>query len=180
MADWHAATLEAVAVGLREGIDEDDLQHRIEQVAYLGGRFEELGIRCCKPFGGSGVFVDIHRLYPHLAPEELPEVALGERYLSRAAGFEPPRSPFLLKTIDAAGEIVAREFAFARFAIPRRVYSRNHLDYVVEVMARVQKNARNNRGYRRTYEPEVLGHFFACSRAASAKGSVKGAGASSR
>jgi tryptophanase len=152
--------LEAVAVGLREGIDEAYLQHRIEQVAYLGARFEDLGIRCCKPFGGSGVFVDIHRLYPHLAPEALPEVALGcDVYLEggvRAAAF-----PFLLKTIDAAGEFVDRRFAFARFAIPRRVYSRNHLDYVVEVMARVQENAKNNPGYRRTYEPEVLGHFFA-------------------
>jgi tryptophanase len=152
--------LEAMAVGLREGIDEAYLRHRVEQVAYLGARFEELGIRCCKPFGGSGVFVDIQKLYPHLPPEKLPEVALGcDTYLEggvRAAAF-----PFLLKTVDRAGEIVSRQFAFARFAIPRRVYSRSHLDYVVAVMGRVQKNAANNRGYRRTYEPEVLGHFFA-------------------
>lgn len=152
--------LEAMAVGLREGVDEEYLAHRIAQVAYLGSRLEELGLRCAKPFGGSGVFIDVRALYPHLSSDCFPEVALGcDLYLEggvRAAAF-----PFVLKTIDSAGEIQSREFSFARFAIPRRVYSRSHLDYVAGVMARVQKNAPNNRGYACTYEPEVLGHFFA-------------------
>jgi tryptophanase len=73
----------------------------------------------------------------------------------RAAAF-----PFLLRTVDAQGEMVTREFHFARFAIPRRVYTRSHLDYVARVMLRVRENSRRNTGYRCTYAPKVLGHFF--------------------
>jgi len=151
--------LEAIAVGLHEGIDEAYLRHRTGQVAYLGKLFEEAGVRCSKPFGGSGVFVDLERLYPHLSPDQFPDVAMGcDVYLEggvRAAAF-----PFTLKTVDAAGEIVTREFQFARFAIPRRVYTQSHLEYVAGVIGKVKENARNNKGYRCTYVPEVLGHFF--------------------
>jgi tryptophanase len=151
--------LEAIAVGLREGIDEAYLRHRIGQVAYLGKLFEEAGVRCSKPFGGSGVFVDVKRLYPHLPPDRFPDVAMGsDVYLEggvRAAAF-----PFHLKTVDAAGDIVTREFQFARFAIPRRAYTNSHLEYVASVMTKVKESARNNSGYRCTYRPEVLGHFF--------------------
>ena len=152
--------LEAIAVGLEEAIDGAYLRHRTVQVAYLGGLFERTGIRCSKPFGGSGVFIDVQNLYPHLAPELFPDVAMGcDVYREggvRAAGF-----PFALKTVDPTGKIVNREFHFARFAIPRRVYTKSHLDYVGGVMARVKQNAHQNKGYRRTYVPEVLGHFFA-------------------
>jgi len=151
--------LEAIAVGLEEGIDEAHLRHRIGQVAYLGARLEGLGIRCSKPFGGSGVFVDVQSLYPHLPPERFPDVALGcDVFLEggvRAAAF-----PFVLKTVDASGEIVEREFHFARFAVPRRVYTQSHLDYVAGVMARVKAVAPQNKGYRCTHAPKVLGHFF--------------------
>jgi tryptophanase len=152
--------LEAIAVGLREGIDAEYLRHRTAQVAYLGSLFEEAGVQCSKPFGGSGVFVDIERLYPHLQSHQFPDVAMGcDVYLEggvRAAAF-----PFPLKTIDRTGKIVTRDFQFARFAIPRRVYTKSHLDYVGAVMRKVKENARRSTGYRRTYAPEVLGHFFA-------------------
>lgn len=152
--------LEAVAVGLYEGIDEEHLRHRTAQVAYLGGLFEEIGIRCSKPFGGSGVFIDVQALYPQLTAEQFPDVAMGcDVYLEggvRAAAF-----PFALKTVDSSGEILTREFHFARFAIPRRAYTKSHLDYVAGVMARVKQRAPHNPGYRCTYHPEVLGHFFA-------------------
>jgi tryptophanase len=152
--------LEAIAVGVREGVDEEYLRHRTGQVAYLGDLFEKAGVACSKPFGGSGVFVDVERLYPHLRSDQFPDVAMGcDAYLQggvRAAAF-----PFHLKTIDAAGEIVTREFQFARFAIPRRVYTKSHLDYVGGVMRKVKEQSRNSTGYRKTYAPEVLGHFFA-------------------
>jgi len=152
--------LEAIAVGLEEGIDEEHLRHRTAQVAYLGGLFEQLGIRCSKPFGGSGVFIDVQALYPHLSPEQFPDVAMGcDVYLEggvRAAAF-----PFALKTVDSNGQILTREFHFARFAVPRRVYTKSHLDYVAGVMSRVKQHAHQNAGYRCTYAPEVLGHFFA-------------------
>jgi tryptophanase len=70
--------------------------------------------------------------------------------------------PFHLNTVDTkTGEIIAKDFQFARFAIPRRVYTKGHLDYVAEVMGRVKEKAPRSKGYRLVYAPEVLGHFFA-------------------
>jgi tryptophanase len=153
--------LEAMAVGLREGLDEDYLRHRTAQVAYLGGQFEEAGIRCSKPFGGSGVFVDVGALYGHIPPERFPGIALAsDLYLE--GGVRAGAIPFHLKTVDrATGDLVTKDFQFARFAIPRRVYTQSHLDFVVRAMRKVKAVARSNRGYRLTYAPEVLAHFFA-------------------
>lgn len=151
--------LEAIAVGIYEGVEESHLRQRTAQVAYLGRKFEELGIRCSKPFGGSGVFIDVQQLYPHLSPEAFPDVAMGcDVY--REGGVRAAAFPFQLRSIDDRGEPVSRQFHFARFAIPRRVYTQSHLDFVARVMARVKANAGNNPGYRCTYRPEVLGHFF--------------------
>jgi tryptophanase len=151
--------LEAVAVGLREGVDEAYLRHRTGQVAYLGELFEETGIRCSKPFGGSGVFIDVQALYPHLPPERFPEVAMGcDVY--REGGVRAAAFPFVLRGVDKHGEMTSRTFHFARFAVPRRAYTKSHLNYVGGVMAHVRQNAAHNNGYRRTHAPEVLGHFF--------------------
>jgi tryptophanase len=153
--------LEAIAVGLREGLDEDYLRHRTAQVAYLGSLFEDAKIRCSKPFGGSGVFVDVEALYGHLPPEKFPGIALAcDLYLE--GGVRAGAIPFHLKTVDPnTGDIVARDFQFARFAIPRRVYTQSHLDFVASAMRRVKARAKTNRGYRLTYAPDVLAHFFA-------------------
>jgi tryptophanase len=152
--------LEAVAVGLAEGVDEAHLRHRTGQVAYLGALFEQAGVRCSKPFGGSGVFIDVQHLYPHLPPDRFPDVAMGcDVY--REGGVRAAAFPFQLRTVDPSGQVVTREFHFARFAVPRRAYTKSHLDYVAGVMVRVKQVAAQNRGYRCTYLPEVLGHFFA-------------------
>jgi len=152
--------LEAIAVGLEEAIDDAYLCHRTGQIAYLGELFERAGLRCSKPFGGSGVFIDVQKLYPHLPPELFPDVAMGcDVY--REGGVRAAAFPFALRTLDGTGQIVSREFHFARFAIPRRVYTKSHLDYVGKIMARVVQNAPQSKGYRCTYVPEVLGHFFA-------------------
>lgn len=151
--------LEAIAVGIREGIQESHLRQRTQQVAYLGAKFEELGIRCSKPFGGSGVFIDVKDLYPHLAADLFPDVAMGcDVY--REGGVRAAAFPFSIQTVDEKGELLTRQFHFARFALPRRVYTQSHLDYVVRTMKKVKANAAHNRGYRCTHRPAVLGHFF--------------------
>ena len=152
--------LEAVAIGLHEGLDEEYLAYRVGQTAYLGELFEAAGVVVSKPVGGSGVFVDVRSVYPHLPPEKLPGIALAcDLYLE--GGVRAGSAPFELHMVDASGEIVPRIFQFARFAIPRRVYSQAHMRYVGEVMRRVKDGAANSRGYRLTYAPEVLPHFFA-------------------
>ena len=152
--------LEAIAIGLREGIEEDYLAHRTGLVAYLGDLMERAGIVVSKPVGGSGVFVDVASLYPHLPAESLPGIALfSDLYLE--GGVRAGAAPFSMKTISSeTGQIQERVFQFARFAIPRRVYSKAHMEFVGHVMARVKLVAPANRGYRVTEHPPVLGHFF--------------------
>jgi tryptophanase len=152
--------LEAIAVGLREGIDEAYLAHRIGLVSYLGDRIEEAGVVVSRPIGGSGVFVDVESLYPHLGPEKLPGIALFcDLFLE--GGVRAGAIPFEMNTIDpASGDVVKRRFQFARFAVPRRVYSKAHMDYVGHIVARVKDVAPQNRGYEVIEHPEVLGHFF--------------------
>ncbi len=152
--------LEAIAVGLREGIEEEYLAHRTALVAYLGGRMEDVGLVVSKPTGGSGVFVDVQALYPHLTPEKLPGIALfSDFYLE--GGIRVGAAPFPMLTLSAQGEIAERIFQFARFAVPRRVYGKAHMDYVAEIAGVVKAKASSNRGYRLVDKPAVLGHFFA-------------------
>lgn len=153
--------LEAMAVGLREGMELEHLQHRVGQVRYLGDLLErEADVVVSKPTGGSGVFIDVNSIYPHLPPERLPSVALTcDLYLE--GGVRVAAAPFELVSIDPkTGEINHKVFPVARFAIPRRVYSKSHLEYVAKVMKRVKENAPRNDGYLLVHEPELLGHFF--------------------
>jgi len=153
--------LEAIAVGMHEGIDEAHLQSRTGQVRYLGELLEQAGAVVSKPVGGSGVFIDVQAMYPHLAPEQLPGIALcADFYLEGAVRLGA--APFALHTIDpGSGQIVERMFQFARFAVPRRVYSKAHMEYVAGVAERVIQNARHSKGYRVVEATAVLGHFFA-------------------
>jgi tryptophanase len=153
--------LEAIAVGLREGIAEDYLAHRTTLLAYLGNAMEDAGAVVSKPIGGSGVFVDVDAMYAHLPPERLPGIALcADMYLE--GGVRVAAAPFLLRTISLeTKDLEDRVFQFARFAVPRRVYSKSHMDYVAGVVSRVKSEARANNGYRLVYKPEVLPHFFA-------------------
>ncbi|HVH97259.1 MAG TPA: tryptophanase [Enhygromyxa sp.] len=152
--------LEAMAIGLREGITEDYLRHRVNQVAYLGQLLEQEGATVSKPTGGSGVFVDVGSIYPHLPPERLPTVAfMCDFYLE--GGVRVGAAPFGLSSLDVrTGELVQKAFNLARFAIPRRVYGKSHMEYLAKVMRRVKQKAPQNQGFRLVHEPEVLGHFF--------------------
>lgn len=153
--------LEAIAVGLREGIDADYLAHRTSLVERLGDGLERAGAVVSRPVGGSGVFVDVQAMYPHLSPEQCPGVALcADFYL--AGGVRVAAAPFQMNTIDLpSGEIVERGFQFARFAVPRRVYTQSHMDYVAEIASHVVSNAAKNPGYSVAHHPTALGHFFA-------------------
>ena len=153
--------LEAIAVGIREGLSEDYLEHRTRLVRYLGEQLEGAGLVVSRPVGGSGVFVDVEALYPHLVPDKLPGIALfAEMYLE--GGVRVGAIPFGVQTVDpATGEFISRQFQFARFAVPRRVYSKAHMEYVAKVAARVRDQAHLCNGYKVVEYPEVLGHFFA-------------------
>lgn len=152
--------LEAIAIGLDEAVEEAYLAHRTGQVEYLGNKLEAVGAVVSRPTGGSGVFVDVEAMYPHLGPEKLPGVALcADFYLE--GGVRVGAAAFPTIGIDArTGESVTRVFQFARFALPRRVYGKAHLDFVAGVAERVIARAQENPGYRVIEHPAVLGHFF--------------------
>ena len=153
--------LEAIAIGLREGLDERYLEWRVRQVAYLGELLERAGARVIKPTGGSGVFLDVYSVYPHLSKKELPEVAaFADMYLEGAVRIVG--APFPVDFVDLdRGEVERRTFEFVRFAIPRRALTKAHMEYVGAVMERVVERAHLNKGFRVVYWPEILGHFFA-------------------
>lgn len=154
--------LEAVAVGMYEGTDEDYLKDRIDQVDYLAQKLiKNAGIVVSQPTGSSGVFLDLQSIYPHLGEDKFPAVTLGcDTYLE--GGIRLGAFPFILNGVDIhTGDIAPKNFGFARLAIPRRVYTNSHMDYVAEVMARVKEKAPHSKGYGITYAPDVLTHIFA-------------------
>lgn len=154
--------LEAIAVGLYEGIAEDYLAYREQHTRYLGEVLKSAGLKIYQPTGGHAVYVDAGQSLPHISPAQFPGVALanwlyiegGVRTVEIGSLMFSHPDPITGETIPAPNELV-------RFAIPRRVYTRSHLDYVGEVAQEVVRNAANIRGLEITWAPELLRHFIA-------------------
>ena len=153
--------LQAIAVGLREGIEPDYLRHRVAQVAYLHDGLRNIGVPVNSPPGGSGVFIDIESLYPHLGPTDNAGIAFtSDLYMYGAV--RAGAIPFDLTTVEPrTGEFVHRPFNAARLALPRRVYGQAHLDHEIDAMQEVLDNASHAPAYRLLSAPRVLAHFFA-------------------
>jgi tryptophanase len=154
--------IEALAIGLYEGIDENFLRYRIGQMEYLAARLDDAGIVYQAPVGGLGVFVDAQSLFPHIPYTEFPGQTLGVE-LYKAAGIRTSEiGSYMLGNDPDTGKQIKAEFEFSRLAIPRRVYTQAHLDIVADALIEVkEKSASIKRGYRITWEPPILRHFQA-------------------
>ncbi len=145
--------LEAIAVGLEEVLDEDYLRYRIVSTAYLGKHVSEAGVPIVQPPGGHAIYIDARAFLPHIPPREFPGVALAsELYLE--GGIRSAEIGTLM-----FGE--AAKMDLVRLAIPRRVYTQSHIDYVIEVTIEVWKRRQRIRGLKLTHEAPFLRHFTA-------------------
>ncbi len=145
--------LEAIAVGLQEALEEDYLRYRIASTAYLGDHISQQGVPIVQPPGGHAVYIDARAFLPHIPPEQFPAVALAtELYLE--GGIRSVEIGTLMFGAAATMDLV-------RLAIPRRVYTQSHIDYVIEVILEVWKNRDRIRGMNLTYEAPFLRHFTA-------------------
>jgi len=145
--------LEAVAVGVQESLHEDYLRYRIASTAYLGNHISERGVPIVQPPGGHAIYLDARAFLPHIPVEQFPGVALAtELYLE--GGIRSVEIGSLMFAGAAKMELV-------RLAIPRRVYTQSHIDYVVEIILNVYSRREQIRGMRLIYEAPFLRHFTA-------------------
>jgi tryptophanase len=154
--------LEAIAVGLYEGLDESYLAYRLAQTAYLAGRLNEAGISTIQPPGGHAVYLDAHAVLPHIPQAEFPGQALAVELYRQGAirGVEIGSVMFAYPDPDT-GKTVFPKLELMRLAIPRRTYTQSHMDYVADSLACIKDRAASIRGYKFSYAPELLRHFTA-------------------
>jgi tryptophanase len=154
--------LDAVAVGLWEGLDESYLAYRLSQTRYLAERLLEKGIPIVEPPGGHAVYLDAGRLLPHIPQSAFPGQALAvELYLQGGIRAIEIGSVMFAHPDPETGQMVYPHLELVRLAIPRRVYTQSHLDYVVEITARIASRKDELRGFKFIYAPELLRHFTA-------------------
>ncbi len=145
--------LEAVAIGLQESLQEDYLRYRIASTAYLGDHISQHGVPIVQPPGGHAIYLDAKAFLPHIPLDQFPGVALAtELYLE--GGIRSVEIGSLMFAGAAKMELV-------RLAIPRRVYTQSHIDYVVEIILKVFARRKAIRGMKLTYEAPFLRHFTA-------------------
>jgi tyrosine phenol-lyase len=145
--------LDAIAVGLNEALEEEYLQYRIASTAFLGNHISEEGVPIVLPPGGHAIYIDARAFLPHIPVSQFPGVALGvELYLE--GGIRSVEIGTLMFGENATMDLV-------RLAIPRRVYTQSHIEYVVEVILDVWRRREKIRGYEVIHQAPFLRHFTA-------------------
>ena len=152
--------LEALAVGLHEVLDEHYLEYRAATTRYLAEKLNAIGIHTVQPPGGHAIYVDAKRFYPHLAPTQFPaQVLVCELYLRGGIRAVEIGSVMFGRNVDGVETPSDRELV--RLALPRRVYTQAHVNYVAEVFAETFAERESVRGLEFTYQAPILRHFTA-------------------
>ncbi len=154
--------LEAMAQGFKEVLDEDYLQYRIRSIAYLGEHLLAAGVPIIEPPGGHAIYIDAAAVSPHIPREQFPGQALLVA-LYRHAGIRAVEigSVMFGGRGDGSGERSHARLELVRLAVPRRVYTQSHIDYVVEAVVEVYRKRETLRGLRIAEAPSTLRHFTA-------------------
>jgi tryptophanase len=154
--------LDAIAVGLREGLEEDYLKYRLKHTAYLAQGILDIGAPIVEPPGGHAVYIDAGSLLPHIERDQFPGQALAvELYLEGGIRGVELGSVAFSHPHPETGEMQYPLMELVRLAIPRRMYTQAHLDFVIRSMGSIVKRADKLVGYRIVEAPKLLRHFTA-------------------
>ncbi|MGB4633390.1 MAG: tryptophanase [Bacillota bacterium] len=154
--------LEAMAQGLKEVLNEDYLESRIGQVAYLGESLLEHGIPIIEPVGGHGVYLDAKRFLPDIPQSTFPAQALVvELYVEAGIRAVELGTAAFGRRDEETGEMIYPALELVRLAVPRRVYTDRHMDMVVRALRNIRERRDEIRGLKLIYEAPVLRHFTA-------------------
>ena len=152
--------MEAMAIGIKESVNDDHIHARVGQVVYLGEKMMDFGVPIVKPIGGHGIFVDAKKFLPHIPQDEFPAQTLAaEVYLD--SGVRTMERGVVSAGRKANGENYYPKLELVRFTIPRRVYTQAHMDVIAESTARVFERRNKIKGLKMIYEPKYLRFFQA-------------------
>ena len=151
--------MEAMAIGLKEAMQEEYIEHRIKQVRYLGERLMEAGVPIVEPVGGHAVFLDARRFCPHLTQSQFPAQALAAAIYVEGGVRSMERGIISAGRDKTTGLDHAPKLETVRLTIPRRVYTYTHMDYVAQSVIKLYRHREDIRGLKWVYEPKQLRFF---------------------
>jgi tyrosine phenol-lyase len=152
--------LEAIAIGLKEVLDESYLHYRFASTRYLGEHIAQQGVPIVQPPGGHAIYIDAGAMLPHISPLQYPGQSLAVE-LYREGGIRAVEigSVMFGKPDPKTGKEQPARLELVRLAIPRRVYTQSHMDYVVEVILHIHARRESLKGYKITQQTPFLRHF---------------------
>lgn len=153
--------MEAMAIGLKESMQYEYIEHRIKQVRYLGERLLEAGVPIIEPIGGHAVFLDARRFCPHLSQEEFPAQSLAANIYVETGVRSMERGIVSAGRDKVTHENHKPKLETVRLTIPRRVYTYKHMDVVADGIINLFKHKEDIKGLRFVYEPKQLRFFTA-------------------
>ncbi len=153
--------MEAIAVGLEEVFEPAYLTYRIKSTTYLGEKLHQIGVPVVMPIGGHAVYIDAKKLYAHIPPHEYPGHALACELYLKAGIRSVEIGSVMFGKYDKNKQLIPAGMELVRLAIPRRVYTKSHFDYVIETFEEILRTKHEVRGYEIVEEPEFLRHFTA-------------------
>ena len=153
--------LEATAQGLKEVLDEEYLNYRIRSVAYFGDGLKSHGVPIIEPPGGHAIYIDAKKFLPHIEPGNFPAQALACALYIEAGIRGTEIGSLMFGKKDKNGDFIPARMELLRLALPRRVYTQSHIDFVIEVFGSLAKNKNNIQGLKILEAPPVLSHFSA-------------------
>lgn len=153
--------LEAIAIGLREVLDENYLQYRLRSAEYFGEGLRKQGIPIITPPGGHGVYINAKKFLPHIQPRNFPAQALACRLYLEGGIRGVEIGTLMFGRRDAKNNFLPAPMELVRLAMPRRVYTQSHIDYVIEVFGMLAKHRKEIQGLDVVEAPVALAHFTA-------------------